>query len=355
MDQLPQVRKKVVYTRIAPYLYLNEHSRIYSVVVKRWRKQIRRSLKTTHRVLAERRMGQFFHDLERYNLIECKVVLTFDDVAKRWLGVIRVRLKSSSFNRRQSSIKKLWQTFGALPVKGINIFHCEEWAKKRSEQVAASTYNQELGALISVFEYAVCIGLISNNPANGIPRRRGRKTNIIIPTRQQFDQIITTLRSLGVRYSLGADLYQLLAYSGMRKGDANAFRWSDVSFERGSFAVNGGETGPKNLEARVVPLFPILRAFLERLLSRAPTRKKGLVVSTSSARKAIITACKINCFPNFNHHSMRHFFVSNALDRGVDFMTIAAWVGHKDGGILVAKTYGHLRDAHSFEMAQRIN
>jgi len=34
--------------------------------------------------------------------------------------------------------------------------------------------------------------------------------------------------------------------------------------------------------------------------------------------------------------------------------TIAGWVGHKDGGLLVAKTYGHLRDTHSFEMAKRM-
>lgn len=29
-------------------------------------------------------------------------------------------------------------------------------------------------------------------------------------------------------------------------------------------------------------------------------------------------------------------------------------MGHKDGGVLVAKTYGHLRDTHSFEMAKRM-
>ncbi len=51
---------------------------------------------------------------------------------------------------------------------------------------------------------------------------------------------------------------------------------------------------------------------------------------------------------------MRHYFVSNAIEAGVDFKVIAGWVGHKDGGVLVAKTYGHLRDAHSFEMAKRM-
>lgn len=38
----------------------------------------------------------------------------------------------------------------------------------------------------------------------------------------------------------------------------------------------------------------------------------------------------------------------------MDFKVIAGWVGHKDGGVLVAKTYGHVRDEPSFEMAKRM-
>jgi hypothetical protein len=39
---------------------------------------------------------------------------------------------------------------------------------------------------------------------------------------------------------------------------------------------------------------------------------------------------------------------------GIDFMTIAAWLGHKDGGILVGKVYGHLLDEHRAKMARRL-
>ena len=34
---------------------------------------------------------------------------------------------------------------------------------------------------------------------------------------------------------------------------------------------------------------------------------------------------------------------------------IAGWLGHKDGGVLVARTYGHLRNEHSAAMAKRMN
>jgi site-specific recombinase XerD len=51
---------------------------------------------------------------------------------------------------------------------------------------------------------------------------------------------------------------------------------------------------------------------------------------------------------------MRHFFCSNCIEEGIDFKTIAEWLGHKDGGVLVAKTYGHLRSEHSNAMAKKI-
>jgi hypothetical protein len=37
---------------------------------------------------------------------------------------------------------------------------------------------------------------------------------------------------------------------------------------------------------------------------------------------------------------------------GVDYMTIAKWLGHQDGGILVGKVYGHLSDEHQKNMAR---
>ena len=40
---------------------------------------------------------------------------------------------------------------------------------------------------------------------------------------------------------------------------------------------------------------------------------------------------------------------------GIDYMTIAEWVGHSDGGILIGKVYGHLADGHKKAMASKVN
>lgn len=58
--------------------------------------------------------------------------------------------------------------------------------------------------------------------------------------------------------------------------------------------------------------------------------------------------------PWVGFHDLRHFFCSACVMAGIDFMTIAAWLGHKDGGILVGKVYGHLLDEHRAKMAGRL-
>src|SRR5207302_9738039 len=57
----------------------------------------------------------------------------------------------------------------------------------------------------------------------------------------------------------------------------------------------------------------------------------------------------------FGFHDLRHHFISYAVMSGVDFMTIARWVGHKDGGILIGKVYGHLANEHAQAQAARLN
>jgi integrase len=59
--------------------------------------------------------------------------------------------------------------------------------------------------------------------------------------------------------------------------------------------------------------------------------------------------------PWVGFHDLRHYFCSMCVMAGIDFMTIAAWLGHKDGGILVGKVYGHLLDEHRQKAAKRVS
>ena len=355
MSQKTKQEPAGVFTKIAECLYRNASSGTYYALVKRSGKQFRKSLKTTDPALAKRRLVDYRAKVARLAEDTGDNHVLFGEWADRWLETVRGSLKPSSAKRREVSINQLKHFFDTIPVRNISSRDCDDWVIKRGgDEISASTFNNERETLRLILDHACRDGILLDNPAIGIKRRKLAKTRIVIPTQGQFRALVEMIRRGHVQGHAGADLVELLAYSGMRLAEATSLLWGDVDFERNCFTVTGGETGTKNHEARTVPLFPALAKLLERLRDGTAPKATDRVIPIDNAKEGIKKACKESSLPHFSHHTMRHYFVSNAIEAGVDFKVIAGWVGHKDGGVLVAKTYGHLRDAHSFEMAKRM-
>jgi integrase len=233
--------------------------------------------------------------------------------------------------------------------------------------MSARTHNIELETLNSILAYAQDHGVLLRNPGEGKIKRRteNNRSKVIPPTREEFNRLIKEMRRESK--TMKASFFtELLGYSGLRLNEANEVVWRDVQWEQNRLLVTGGEYQTKGKEEETIPLFPPLRNLLERLKAAQPdstpdsrlfpprvdrkNKEQGF-----SARSALSACCKRAGLRDFGHHDMRHFFCSNAIEKGVDFKTIAGWLRHKDGGILVAKTYGHLRDDHSQKMATKMD
>jgi integrase len=340
-----------LFVKVAECLYRNRSSGTYFALVKRKGKQIRQSLKTKDRKLAERRLRDFRVKVGQLTASRDERRLPFENLAARWLKIHNGSLKDSSGDRNCRCVKELNKFFAKIPISEISTRQCEDWMAKRGSGIAASTFNKDAAVLKAILEYAREDGLILDNPANVIKRRKITDKKILIPSREEYRILLDAIANLDGRASQSSNLIQLLALSGMRLGEATRIVWREIDFEKEQFTVSGGDVGTKNGEVRTVPLFPSLRTFLEVLNNPNLPNSTDRIVSIDSTKSALASASKQAGLPQFTHHSFRHFFVSNAIEVGVDFKTIAAWIGHKDGGMLVAKTYGHLRSTHSNNMA----
>jgi integrase len=340
-------------------LYRNKHG-TYFAIIKVSSKQIKRSLRTTDPRLAKRRLAEFRQKTERLRGVQQQSI-RFEELSQLWLQSIKPDLKLSSFERRVNAVKQLNPFFKGMPVRAIKTDAVENWRIKRSGNLKPRTYNIELETLKLIFRYAVEEKrLLLDNPAENVKRRKQQKAMAIIPKKDQFSALVKELRE-SPQAGEAANLVEFLGYSGCRLGEAIEVKWRDVNFELGTLLITGGEIGTKNHEQRTIPLFQPLRILLEKFLSEQAGKGKldqtALNKKLFNAKKglqAIQAACRRIGLPRYGHHSMRHFFCSNAIESGVDFKTIAEWLGHRDGGILVANTYGHLRAEHSKEMAKRI-
>ena len=340
-----------VLTKVAECLYRNQHG-TYFALLKVSRKQIKRSLKTTDSALARRRLAELRSKAQGLSGDERS--MTFDQLAERWLALLKPDLRPASWRRLDGLVRVLNRFFKGTPVRSIGQTQIEKWKVKRGSVVSARSFNYEREVLRRLLEYArtkLCI--ILENPALEIKKRKVGKAEVVIPTKDQFRLLVETLRA-EPRVKEAADFVELLAYSGMRLGEATQVRWRDVNFKTDTLLVTGGEQGTKNHEVRTIPLFSPLRRLLERLADGDGKLSNERIFSLYSAKTAIGTACRKAGLSQFGHHAMRHFFCSNAIEAGCDFKVIAGWLGHKDGGVLVAMTYGHLRNEHSVAMAKKM-
>jgi integrase len=184
----------------------------------------------------------------------------------------------------------------------------------------------------------------------------------VLPSPEDFSRLVAEIENPASGQRSGfskpcADLVRFLAYSGCRIGEAREVRWQDCNFRLKSLTIWGHpETRTKNGEHRVIAMIPELVALLTRLREgRSTESPDARVMQVVECQKAVNRACKALGLHRLTHHDFRHLFATRALQCGVDVRTVAAWLGHKDNGTLVLRTYSHLMPQHSAEMARRVS
>ncbi len=347
--------KSQEFKKAAECLYRNGN-KVYYARVKVNGKQIRRSLNTTDLAIAKRRLGEFRVKAERLEGEENRNI-RFEELAEEWLASIKSGLKPKSYDRRRVALVGLTPFFRGMSVKAIGFAEIDAWKRKRGATVSARSHNIELETLKLILRYAVDRGIVLENAAEKLKRRKQPKSIIELPSHAEFRSLVKTLREAPLAVASGATaMVEFLAYSGMRVGEAREVRFEDVNLEAGSVLITGGELGTKNHQERVIPLFPNLRNLLVRLIAaHDSTDMSERVFDIDSPRGAMKLACKRAGLKQFSVHSLRHFFASNAIESGINFKVISDWLGHSDGGTLVAKTYGHLRADYSAAMAEKMS
>ena len=142
-----------------------------------------------------------------------------------------------------------------------------------------------------------------------------------------------------------ADLFALLAESGLRLGEALHLRWCDIAFghEEGSYlrVQPWGEWSPKTKKSvRNVPLTPAVEAMLRtRLRAKADVDPKACIFPLNwtlrSVNQHFNRVLKRACLherdereQKLRPHSFRHYYASILVRSGADPATVRDLLGH---------------------------
>ena len=266
------------------------------------------------------------------------------------------------WRQRLAALVKSWPGLNETEIRKITHTDCKKWASAYVKTASPTNYNNTVALLRHVLNVAIESGVIYSSAAATVNRTSAREKHISLPTTEKFNALIGEMREGHSRDSRNcADLAEGLAFTGCRKGEASEAEWRDFDFDAdfnaNEVVVRGDvTTGTKNWEVRRVPLIPDARALFRRMRSeRSDEPLDAKVFLVRECQKALDRACKNVGIDRITHHDLRHLYATRCIESGVDIPTVSRWLGHKDGGALAMKTYGHLRREHSVAQAQRVS
>jgi len=290
------------------------------------------------------------HKRGRMTIGDCAVVFRerlAQGYGLRGRGKMMRRIRPASVLYREKSLKALFRTWPGLEasdVRRVSEREVEEWARRFSGDYSSSVYNNTLDSLRALFRIAEDAGARHGNPAEKVGRVAVKQRTLVLPERGQFLAFVESIRTNGAWCSRDcADFVQFLAFTGARKQEAANVVWSDVDFSRDRLHLRVTKGG----QPRHVPLIREARELLSRMRSERPDEPLNEpVLRVREAQKAIDAAAGKVGFARITHHDLRHLFATACIEAGVDIPTVSHWLGHRDGGALAMRTYGHLRDEH---------
>jgi integrase len=329
-------------------------------------KEIWKSLKTSHFSVAQARLAALRKEHREHRgkeIDSSSARMTFGQAAalhmRRVNADVSLKRRTQAYWREiDAALLKSWPGLAETEIRKITPAACREWAAKYAKMVSATRFNGTLSFFRHVIEAAIENGVLYSSPALGLSRMTVRAKRLELPTRAQFAAFIAEMRAGHGRDSMNcADLAQGLAFTGCRISEAAQIAWSDLDFTGGEILVRGDpEEATKNGEIRRVPMIPGARELFERMQSqRAGEAVTDKVFLVRECQKAMNRAAKKTGMTRITHHDLRHFFAIVSIESGVDIPTVSRWLGHKDGGALAMRTYGHLRREHNVAQAQKVS
>jgi integrase len=261
---------------------------------------------------------------------------------------------------------------GRQSVQEISLALIDSYRSRRvATGISARTVNLDVIALRQVLSYAKMRGDVENVIQFFAPQRGGGLKALThrppakrpLLTKEQFIACLAaTTAAVTKNNEILRFFLRFLALSGAREQEALGIARVDVDFAR-RFVTIGARGDSKNSHWRTVDFSPELEALMRELEAWLPPETSWLFPSPQRGPRDIHAHTLRESFKLVRRkaglewlgfHDLRHFFASQCVMTGIDFMTIAAWLGHRDGGILVGKVYGHLADSHKQEAAGKL-
>jgi integrase len=274
-------------------------------------------------------------------------------VAKEWRATtLHLKPKTREGYARVLRLRVL-PTWEQVPMSKISHDRLSDWiAEMMRDGLSPSYIRQAYYLLSSVCEYAIRTGQLFRNPTMGVKLPKpARAAERVFLTHEEVAKLA------GAAPPPSDTFIRLLAYTGLRWGEATALHVRDVDLGRRrldvcrAFTDIGGklvETTPKTHQARTVPLSPWL---CRELTPHVQERERDLLVFTTPSgqplrksnfrRRIWNPAVRAVGLDGLTPHGLRHTAASLFVSAGTPPKVVQRILGHASITITL-DLYGHL-------------
>lgn len=335
------------FQKVGECLYRYSSNGVYYARIKAHGKEIRRSLRTTDRQFAQRKLRQLKDEEAQVDRNRGRV--TLGELCDRYAQTF-LHQKPKTVERKSLIVSRLrddWPTGASTQIGSIRGSDVQIWLS--GYDLGAPSRNLHIACVKDIFALAIGDGLLARSPAETL--KAGKLSRPIRPTPSysEFKAIVEEIRSqqFNSRAEESADFVEFIGQAGLGQAEASALTWGDVDWEGGKIITFRHKTA----SGFAIPIYPQLRPILEKRRPSGQPNPSERVFAINDAKKAITNACERLGYRHYSHRAFRRMFITRAIEKGVDPKVIAEWQGHKDGGKLILQTYSHVNPSHARRMA----
>ena len=375
---MKQLAKKEQDIRIKEYVKKNGEKAYMFKLYLGIDQDTKKPIRTTRRGFRTQREARLaIADLELNGLSKPKsepqMIHTYEQIYNLWYEEYKTTVKASTLLKTERVFKNhILPAFGNKPIQDIKPMDAQNqmniWHKKL---VRASMVMNYAGL---VFDYAIRMQLINMNPTKVI-KKPVRKESVREDKDMNFydkDELKKFMAALENNNNFRAFVYfRLLAFTGMRKGESLALKWSDIDLEKQTLyinkAVSRSATGlyiqtPKTPSSiRRISIDDKTVSILQEYKKESPDglvfqSEDGGILSPAKPRKWYLTAMKNlpDDFKQISIHGFRHTHASLLFEAGASIKDVQSRLGHSDIQTTM-DVYTHVSKTAKEQLANRFN
>ena len=255
-----------------------------------------------------------------------------------------------------------------LKLKDIKRENIENLILDLKNELAPKTTNNILMFIKGMFNYAVDLNIISENPAKKIHPIPLEKQKIKILNEEQMKLFREKIRNSKLWINV---FFTLLADTGMRISECIALEWNDIDFKHKVISINKQFyrrrlTSVKNYEERDIDMSD---SMISLLLKYKETSQTNILFSLNKGKHISVSNVRENYFNTFINeieielccdmaditpHCLRHTHASTLLSNNIPLKYVSRRLGHKDQNTTL-KVYDHLLQSDKEKALEFLN